>query len=465
MTFDNLSNKRSTAVETFIADWLTQHRIPGAAVAIVDADGDPSVSAEGFGARTLETNTPVTADTLFGVGSCTKPFTATAIMQLVEAGDLAVDDPVSEYLPHLADAPGDLITIEELLTHTSGMPSDGAAGPLITRWLGVGGGEIPLSSEADFRRHVQGSTDRRVTDRETFFYYNSGYIMLGQIIEQITGQDFSTYVEEEILAPLGMDRATFDQDAFEADSNRMTPYMKQEGASTEAGFPFDPLIHPAGGLIASVRDLAKYMQGVFGGTALGADRVVTAKSLEMMTKHVGSLSAYFDGQDLGYGYGFMMQEFLDDRWIGHGGSIGVSTAWFGYLEDADVGVAVACTTSPETHPMDAGMAVMGLLQDKTPETVQPHYRLMSTLEAVTGKYAGYRNTMGASVERVGGGLKIEVDGAVGGQELLLTPTRIEDDLLVCTTVTAAGTEREIRFEFGDGNVDLFVGRLRLRHAA
>lgn len=83
MTLEALPDERQKTVETFMADWLAEHRIPGAALAVVDGG---TVTAEGFGARKLKTNTPVTADTLFGIGSCTKPFTATAIMQLVEAG-------------------------------------------------------------------------------------------------------------------------------------------------------------------------------------------------------------------------------------------------------------------------------------------------------------------------------------------------------------------------------------------
>ncbi len=222
MTLEGISEEKRQSVETFIADWLTQHRIPGAAVAVVK---EGSVVAEGFGARTLENNTPVTGDTLFGIGSCTKAFTATAIMQLVEQGELALDDPVNEYIPHLADVPGEPVTVEELLTHTSGMPSDDIALPLMARQLGAGG-EVPLSSEADYRRHVQGSTNRRVTDRETFFYYNSGYIMLGRIIETVSGKEFAAYLEEELLNPLGLERATFYRDAFEEDDDRMTPYMK-----------------------------------------------------------------------------------------------------------------------------------------------------------------------------------------------------------------------------------------------
>lgn len=462
MALDRLGDERQCTVERFIADWLTQHRIPGAAVAIADGE---SVVAEGFGARTLEQNTPVTPETLFGVGSCTKPFTATAIMQLVETGALALDDAIDAYLPHLADAPGEPITVAGLLSHTSGMPSDDVAGPLMARRLGVGG-EVPLSSDADFRRHVQGSTDRRVTDRDTFLYYNSGYLLLGKLIETVTGRSYATYLDEEVLAPLGMDRATFDSEAFEQDADRMTPYLKEEGAAAEAPLPFDPFIYPAGGLVSSVRELATFMPAVLGEGMVSDDddAVLTSESVAAMTTPVGTMGEYFDGRDVGYGYGLMTVPYLDDRLVGHSGSIGVSNAWFGYLEEAGVGVALACTTTPETHPASAGEAVLALLRGEDPDAVQPHYRLMNALETAAGEYVGYRNVTHATVERVGGGLRLELGSDAGGQELLLTPTRVEQDWLVCTTTIGSGMQRAVRFEWDGETVELCYERYRLRAA-
>lgn len=454
MTTDQLSDEQSAAVETFLADWVAEQRIPGAAIAIVD--GDEPAYAEGFGARRLEDNTPATPDTLFGVGSCTKPITATAVVQLVERTDLALDDPVDDYLPHLADAPGEPVTVEELLGHTSGMPSDGMAGPLTTRPLGVGHVEIPLSSEADFRRHVQGAADRRVTDRETFQYYNSGYVVLGRIVEAVSGQPFAEYVDDHVLAPLGMTRSTFEREAFEADDDRMTPYLEQEGSSTAAAFPFDPLVQPAGGLVSSVRELADYVQLLMGDGTVDGETVVAPGSVEAMTTPVGTVGTHFDGREVGYGYGLSVQEFLDDRLVGHGGGIAVSSAWVGYLEDAGLGVALACTTGPETHPSMAGPAVLALLRGAEPADTVPHYRLVRALETAAGEYENYRSIRTPTVERVGGALKFEGGaGPGGGPELLLAPTRVEEELLLCTTTMASGLEREARFEFGDGDVDLF----------
>ncbi|MEF8802542.1 MAG: serine hydrolase [Halolamina sp.] len=452
----SLTESTRSELESFVTEWLSDHRIPGAALAVVDPDGP--VYAEGFGARNLERNESATEETLFGIGSSTKSFTAVAIMQLVEAGELAVDDPVSEYIPHLEDVPGEPVTVRELLSHTSGMPSDGSAGPLITRPLGMGHIEVPLSSKDDFRRHVEGSADRRVTDRETFFYYNSGYTMLGEIVEAVSGQSYADYVRKNVLAPLGMDRSTFDREQFEADDDTMTPYIKQEENATESGFPFDALIHAPGGMVSSVVEMGEYVRMYLNEGSLGGKSVLSPDSLAEMTEPVSTFGSYIDGRDVDYGYGLMSQEFLDDRMVGHGGSIAVSNFWFGYLEEAELGVAIGCTTSPEAHPMTVGPAVLSILQGADPAETVPHFKLVDALEAVTGEYETYRDIGGATVERDGGTLSFTQQSGIGDVELNLTPETLEDDLLVCSTLMASGMEQSVRFELDDDDVRCYFER-------
>lgn len=458
MENDSLFNSHQSEIESFVSEWLSDHRIPGASLAIVNADGIEY--AEGFGASNLERNVPTTEDTLFGIGSSTKSFTSAAIMQLDEAGEVSIDDPVDEYIPHLSDISGEPITIEELLTHTSGMPSDGTAGPLITRTLGLGQIEVPLSSKEDFRRHVQGSTDRRVTDRDTFFYYNSGYTMLGEIVEAVTGDTYATYVDQNILAPLGMTRSTFSREEFEDDDDRMTPYVKQEESSTESDFPFDPLIQAPGGLVSSAAEMATYIRMYLNDGSVDGNTVLSEKSVTEMTTPRSTFGTYIDGRDSEYGYGVMVEDFLDDRLVCHGGSIAVSTSWFGYLEEAEVGVTVSCTTSPEAHPMVVGRAVLALLQDEEPTSTVPHYKLVDALEEVTGSYETYRDIGGASVERDGGTLKFTQESGLGNVELHLTPESLEDDLLICSAVMASGMEYPVRFELGGDDIHCFFERSR-----
>jgi CubicO group peptidase (beta-lactamase class C family) len=458
----DLADDRRAEVESFVTDWVSDDRIPGAALAVVDADGP--LYAEGFGARDLESNAPATPETLFGVGSCTKSFTAAVVRSLAADGDLAVDDDVAAYLPYVADAPGDPLTVEELLSHTSGIPSDGSAGPLISRPLGIGHVELPLSSEGDFRRYVEGSLDRRVTDREAFFYYNSGYTMLSKVVEAVTGREFAAVVGDRVLDPLGMERSTFRREAFEAAEDRMTPYVKGDEGTQESAFPFDELIHGPGGLVSSVAEMGAYTRAYLRGGELDGERVLAPETVEAMTTPRGTFGTKFGGREVGYGDGLMVEPFLGDRLVGHGGSIGVSNAWFGYLEAAGLGVALACTTGPDTHPMAVGPAVLAILRGEDPEEVVPHFRLRSALSAVTGDYHTYRGAAEATVERVGGSLRIEVRSGLGAEETPLVPERLDDGLLVCRTVDGRSMDREVRFEYGGEGVSAFFGRDRYERA-
>lgn len=185
-----------------------------------------------------------------------------------------------------------------------------------------------------------------------------------------------------------------------------------------------------------------------------------------MTSPVGTVRTYFDGGEVGYGYGLDVEEYLGDTLVGHRGDIGVSSAWFGYLEDAKLGVVLACQTSPEAHPLVVGPAVLALLEGENPNEVVPHYRLVKAFETVSGEYEGYRAIVTATVEVDGGTLTFESENDFGGgQTLRLVPTRVEEDSLVCSTVSNWGRKEEVRFEFGGGEVDLFVADRRLRKSS
>ncbi|AEN06958.1 serine hydrolase [Halolamina sp.] len=448
------------ATDAFVSDWVSEDRIPGATLSVFDPEG---TTASAFGARQLRENEPATPDTLLGIGSCTKSFTGIAILQLAEEGKLAVDDPVNEHIDAYRDASGDPVTIRELLSHSSGLPSDGMATALISRMMGLEPMEVPLSGAEDFHRHVAGALEDRATHHdEPFFYYNSGFTMLGEIIEERSGQSYADYVEARILEPLGMERSTFAEEAFEDDDDTMTPYYKEDGSATPGSFPFDESIHAPGGMLSSVRELARYGRMHLNGGELDGERILSADRIEEARTPVSQREQLVDGTPQEYAYGWMVREFLGDTLVCHGGGIGVYNAFVGYLRDAELGVAVQCTTTPETHPMYAGPAVLALLQGESPEATVPHLALKRALPELTGEYASYRGIMELSVDRMGGGLALRAETErAGGLELPLIPTDLGGDDWVFTTVEANGAEVPVRFERTENAVDLYYQRWRL----
>jgi CubicO group peptidase (beta-lactamase class C family) len=219
----------------------------GAAVGIV-MDGE-LVYAGFFGERDVETHAPVDIDTVFRVGSLTKSFTATAILQLRDRGLLSLDSPAKLYVPAIAsfrgmppDAPA--ITVRHLLTMTSGLAYDDTWGPVTFGY-----------DDQRFDRFIQSGVPLASPPGERFAYSNLGYALLGKIVERVSGRSFRDYVSANVLAPLGMASS-----GWTASRERLAVgYHRRDNALLPEPRPDDGAFAPAGGLYSSLRDYARYM--------------------------------------------------------------------------------------------------------------------------------------------------------------------------------------------------------------
>ena len=446
--------------DRFVSEWVSDDRIPGATFAVFDTE---TVEGFAYGARDLRSNTPATPDTLLGIGSCTKSFTGVAILQLAEETGLSVTDAVSDYVPHYRDVPGEPITIRDLLTHGSGMPSDGVATALISRMMGRAPMEVPLSGPEDFAAHVEGAAGERVTGAdEPFFYYNSGFTVLGEIVEAVSGLDYAEYVRRNVLSPLGMDRSTFRRARFEADDDTMTPYYKADGETRAGAVPFDEAVYAPGGLMSSVLELSRYGRMQLNDGEFDGERILPASRIEESRTPVTTRERLLDGTEQGYGYGWMVRDFLDDTLVGHGGDVGVYNAYLGYLEERGVGVALLCPTGPRTHPMHAGPGALAVLTGERPTAAVPQLALEERLPRLTGTYESYRGIESVAVTRLGGTLRLETErDGLGEVDLALVPESVGDDVWTFRTVDAGGRDLTVRFEVEGEDVDLYFKRWRL----
>lgn len=450
------------AVEEYVASWMSEDGVPGASVALID--GTELTYAEGFGARDLAEDLPATPDTLFGIGSCTKSVVATAVLQCVERTDLDLDDPVSAYLPHLSEVPGDPVTVESLLNHTSGMPSDGNLSALVTRLTEIGDANTPLTSEADFRRHVQGSAEERYTEEAHFFYYNTGFALLGLLVADVTDTSFEEYVREHVFDPLGMERSCFTPERFEAAENRMSAYYEEaDGEGTEwheGSLGFSEPMYAPGGMASSVVETSRFLRMLLNGGEFEGERVLPSAVVDAMTTPTVTRYENVDGVERNYGYGLSIQSFLDDTLVGHGGMMGTTTAFVGYLEDAEVGVVVACNTAPAHHPTVTGHALLSILRGREPEAAVPRLALEAKAERLVGEYESYRAIQTASVERDGTTLGVEVDGRLGDRSMTLFPETADPDDLWYYTVS--GDSRvPVTFLKTEEGTDMLLQRWRL----
>jgi CubicO group peptidase (beta-lactamase class C family) len=439
-------------VERFVADWLTDNDVPGAGVAIVD--GDDVAYLDGFGARDLAANEPATPDTRFGVASITKSVVGLCVLQLADDGDLDVDAPVTEYVEHFAGL-DDPPTLHDLLTHTSGMPSDGASVALAARMLGEGSETAPLSSEADRRRSIAQSLGERDRSGDRFHYYNTGYTVLGAVVEAVDGRPLSEYVDDEVLGPLGMDRSVLRADPTGCDDG-MTPYLLDGDGPERSTFPVKD-IGAAGGLLSTARDLATYLR--FG--MHGDESVLPRDSLERAQRGHAVRGEQLDGTEKRYGYGWMRRSFLGDDLVGHSGTLSVTSAYLGFLEDRELGVAVAANTAPEVHPMHVGPALLAILEGVDPEDAVAFHALRAKAERVTGSYESFRGVATGEVEQSGAGVAVSLETALGGETLTGRPVSTDPDDLTYEAVSAAGDRVLLEFEAAADGLDLFVRRWRL----
>lgn len=341
---------------------------PGAAV-IVTENGK-TVYAAGRGLADIERKTPIGPATIFRMGSITKQFTAAAVLRLAEEGKLSLDDPLSKYLPTYP-TPGSSATVRQLLSHTGGMMPYTAI-PSVMEEAQTGRPYTTVQLIALFKDVPPPSQPG-----ERYQYNNSGYVLLGAILETVTGKSWDQAVGDLVIAPLKL--ATI-RTGIGADG---TPgmaigYTEKDGTVSVAQKINMSVPHAAGALVGTVGDLAIW------GNALHNGKVVSPASYTGMT---GSVTTA-DGKTEPYGYGLQTGDVRGHKEIGHGGGIfGFSSDSF-YLPKQKIFVAVfANSDSPQTSPGMVARRLAALAVNDPYPTFTKVAIDLKTLEPAFGVYA------------------------------------------------------------------------------
>jgi CubicO group peptidase (beta-lactamase class C family) len=274
---------------------------------VLVAKGDQVILSKGYGSANLEWNVPNTPSTKFRLGSITKQFTAASILLLEERGKLKVDDPVKKYVP---DAPPawDKITIFNLLTHTSGIPNFTGFPDYATTEA------LPSPAEKTIARFRDKPLDFEPGSK--YSYSNSGFVLLGYLVEKISGESYEKFLQENIFTPLGMKDSGYDSNS-DVIARRASGYAPggRGGPLVNAGFVHMTIPGGAGGLYSTTEDLLKWERGLFGG------KVLSAASLQKMT------SPFKDD----YAFGLLVRTEQGRKQIWHNGGIqgfNTSMAWY-----------------------------------------------------------------------------------------------------------------------------------------
>lgn len=352
-------NKMLHDFETYAADILEKYKVPGFSLGVTD-NGVPAYE-KGFGFRDREKERPLSPDTVFGIGSITKSFTAMAIMQLQEKGKLSVNDPVTKYLPFFKSPGGDgteHITIHHLLTNSSGLPPMPTLFGALKRSMAhdptfgdeSDEQENPLDAleaidtHAELMEAIANSEIESLGEPGTeFSYSNEGFSLLGAIIEQISNESYETYVEKNILQPAGMHHSGFTYEDLGTHADIAVLYDMRIEEDEEIVFrsnnPWDaPAMRAAGFLKSTVNDMLTYTEIFQNDGKVGDVAVLSPESVQAMTTpYIQSEPGTY------YGYGLMIvPDFFGYKLIQHGGDIKGVTAQMNIIPELKLS-AIALT--------------------------------------------------------------------------------------------------------------------------
>lgn len=319
-------------LDRWMARQMNDRRLPGLAVGLVH-DGQ-LMWGKGYGLANIEQNTPVTLDTRFRIASITKTFTATAILQLRDAGKLRLDDPVSDYLRWFTlrydGAPA--ITIRHLLTHTSGLPRDAT---------------IPHWTDNQFQswEEVIATTQQRkptMPPLQDYSYSNLGYTLLGGVVEAASGMPWSAYIQGNILDQLDMRDTIVTPKGNEPDL--ATGYLVPDDQHQRKAAPFVSTggFSASASMASSVNDLVKYARFHL---RTGENQLLSAHTLREMHQ-IGWLSSDWKS---GYGLGVGLGRIEDWTVSGHGGGYKGYLTQFMVCREHNFGVIVL-TNSLDSEP-------------------------------------------------------------------------------------------------------------------
>ncbi len=327
-----------TLLDLWIDEQVAYRNLPGLSLGIVH--DQELIWAKGYGFSDPQTRTPATPATVYRIGSVTKLFTATAIMQLRDQGKLRLDDPVARHLPGFKvrspfpDAPA--ITIRHLLTHTSGLPREGAFPYWTTH-------EFP--SRAEILAALPGQTAIHPPG-ETYKYSNLGMALLGAVVAAVSGESYPDYVRKHLFEPLGMS-STAVAPAGELLTRMSTPFMRRTPDGRRRVHDYYDMggMAPAGNIVSTVTDLARFAALQFRDGPAAGEQILSGGTLREMHRPQFVYPSWGGGR----GLGFAVTHRGGKNVVSHGGWIGGNRAHL-FLVPSEKIAVVAMTNADDASP-------------------------------------------------------------------------------------------------------------------
>jgi CubicO group peptidase (beta-lactamase class C family) len=336
------ADPHSGEIDAFIRERMESLDIPGAALAVVRGDRAPQTLAiaylKGYGVAN-KAGDPVTPQTPFLLASLSKSMTAVAVMQLVEEGKLALDDPIQAYLPWFMS--GTPITVRQLLYQTSGLDEGQGYRRNLDR-------DVPDALEQSIRRLA--AADLNHAPGAAFEYSNSNYDVLGLLVETVSGRPYGEYVQANLFEPLAMAHAFTSLEAARA-GGLIRPFYPFFGQPTDmaAILPYSRATQPSAGLFGSAEDMAHYLIMHLNDGRFRDNQILTPAGMEML--HTPGVA--IDESGVGYAMGWAVWPFDDAVQPGSDAPIALSHGgeWLGFnhmmiiVPEQDMGMVMLFNTS------------------------------------------------------------------------------------------------------------------------
>ncbi|HHW18301.1 MAG TPA: beta-lactamase family protein [Firmicutes bacterium] len=345
--------------EEFVKSLIEEHNAPGLAVGVIS--GGNVVYCRGFGYRDLDKKLPVTENTVFGIASVSKSFTALGILQLSEKGLVSIEHPVKRYLPELGlpdPAMADRVTIHNFLTHTSGIPPLPSLDYAIIESTppdekdkkeleseGVPEKRPSMKTPEDLMKFIATHEYKLLgVPGQYLSYSNDAYGLLGTIIERVSGKDYETYLRENILDPLEMDHTTTLMRKVKSfpDVTELYYKDKEDKLCTTKNWQEAPALTACGFLRSNVKDLLKYVQMYLGRGVYAGRRIASGDSISRM------ITPYYPYvRDSWYGYGFSVRPAYGPgvTLVQHSGLLRGVASNLGFVPEKGIGAVVLCNLS------------------------------------------------------------------------------------------------------------------------
>lgn len=337
-----------------VAEMMEAGKVPSAAVVLVK--GDRIVWSGGFGYANLWAKTPAGADTVYLIGSIFKTMSTFALLQLMEQGDFALDDPVSRYLKKLqieGDDPKNPVSFRHLLTHTSGLPAD--FGP-----HDVWGPTVPLPLEEYLRKSLT-LQDPPLTK---VVYSNTAYTLIAYLLEEFTGVSFREYIQEKIFDPLEMTDTAFAPRPDMEEKLAMPYLVDPKSGKHVPAHRTKANVWPAGIVYGTVLDLAKWLivnlnRGVYKEHRLLGESTFKTMMVQQYDRFRGPIARGWLNESTGYGLTWWISQREGETIFAHSGSVEGYTAFLAGNLERKTGFAVL-TNGHRAHPHLYKLAIRSL---------------------------------------------------------------------------------------------------------